>query len=198
MKQKNRSIVFIVGGLLVMAGIYIAITFNSLVAKEEKVKLQWNEVQNVYQRRLALIPNLVNVVKGQADFEQSTLQQIAEARNKASQITLSNNEISSDKYQVQKASQDALAAAANRLILVIEKYPVLKGTDAFAGLQTQLEGTERRVKVARKDFNDAVANYNKSVRGFPSSLVAGLLGFEDKKGFEADAGNDKSVEIKFN
>lgn len=198
MKQKNRAIVFIVGGLLVMAGIYIAVTFNSLVAKEEKVKLQWNEVQNVYQRRLSLIPNLVNVVKGQADFEQGTLQKIAEARNKASQITFSNNEISSDKYQQQKASQDTLAAAANRLIMVIEKYPVLKGTDAFAGLQTQLEGTERRVKVARKDFNDAVATYNKSVRGFPSSMVAGLLGFEEKKGFEADAGNDKSVEIKFN
>jgi LemA protein len=160
--------------------------------------LQWNEVQNVYQRRLALIPNLVNVVKGQADFEQNTLQQIAEARNKASQVTFSDNEISSDKYQQQKASQDSLAAAANRLILVIEKYPVLKGTDAFAGLQTQLEGTERRVKIARKDFNEAVADYNKSVRGFPSGLVAGLLGFHEKKGFEADAGNEKTVEIKFN
>lgn len=198
MKQTKSPIVFIVVAILALIGIYIAITYNSLVAKEEKVKLQWNEVQNVYQRRLALIPNLVNVVKGQADFEQTTLQKIVEARNKASQITFSANEISSDKYQQQKASQDSLAVAANRLILVIEKYPVLKGTDAFAGLQTQLEGTERRVKVARKDFNEAVADYNKSVRGFPSSLVAGLLGFNEKKGFEADAGNEKNVEIKFN
>jgi LemA protein len=198
MKQRKSPVVFIVIAVIVLIGIYMAITYNSLVSKEEKVKLQWNEVQNVYQRRLALIPNLVNVVKGQADFEQTTLQKIAEARNKASQVTFSDNEISSDKYQQQKASQDSLASAANRLILVIEKYPVLKGTDAFAGLQTQLEGTERRVKVARKDFNEAVADYNKSVRGFPSSLVAGILGFNEKNGFEADAGNEKTVEIKFN
>jgi LemA protein len=195
--QQKRFSGYIVGGvILLILVVWIATSYNSLVKKQETVKLKWSEVQNTYQRRLDLIPNLVNVVKGVSEFEQTTLQKIAEARSNALN-GLSNNEITANNYQRQQALQDTLASNANRLIVVIEKYPVLKGTAAYSGLQTQLEGTERRIRVARNDFNDAVATYNKKVRSFPTNLIAGLFGFKKKEGFEAVAGSDKAVEIKF-
>jgi len=196
MNKKNYS-GYIVGGILVVVGIWLITTFNVLVKKDEKVKLQWNEVQNSYQRRLDLIPNLVNVVKGGADFEQTTLIKISEARSKATSVTVTANDVDASKYNEQSAAQDELAAAANRLIIAVEKYPELQGAKAFAGLQTQLERTELRIKVARKDFNAAIADYNKSVKTFPTKLVASVLGFPAKEGFQSDAGADKSVEIKF-
>lgn len=195
MLNKRRT-TFIAGGILVLLILYSVVTYNSLVTKEEKVKLQWAEVQNVYQRRLDLIPNLVNVVKGAAGFEQGTLIAISEARAKALS-GLNNTDLSADNYKKQSELQDSLAATANRVIVMIENYPVLKGTNAYRGLQVQLEGTERRIKYARNDFNEAVATYNKKVRGFPSSMVAGLFGFKKKEGFEAAAGTDKAIEIKF-
>ena len=196
MQQKKFS-GYIVGGVILLVLIIWGVTTrNSLVSKEEKIKLQWSEVQSTYQRRLDLIPNLVNVVKGVSNFEQTTLENIAAARAKALN-GLSNNEITGDNYQNQKQLQDSLAAASNRMIILIEKYPTLKGTAAYSGLQTQLEGTERRIKVARNDFNEAVAGYNKKVRGFPTNILAGLFGFKKKDGFEAVAGSDKAVEIKF-
>ena len=187
---------FIIGGIVLVLVIYIVSAYNSLVKKQEKVKQQWSEVQNTYQRRLDLIPNLVNVVKGVSGFEQTTLEKIAEARSKA-EAGLANNDLSAGNYQQQKTLQDTLAAAANRIVVLIEKYPELKGTAAYAGLQTQLEGTERRIKVARNDFNASVATYNRAVRNFPSSLVAGVFGFKVKEGFEAEAGSENAVEIKF-
>ncbi len=194
MNKKSYSS-YIIGGLLVVVGIWLITTYNALVKKDEKVKLQWNEVQNAYQRRLDLIPNLVNVVKGGADYEQTTLQKIAEARAKATSINVTG--INAENYQQQVAAQDELAAAANRLIVAVEKYPELQGAKAFSGLQTQLERTELRIKIARKDFNAAIAEYNKSVKTFPTKLITGLFGFPAKEGFKSDAGADKSVEIKF-
>ena len=188
---------FIIGGILVVIGIFFIVTYNSLVKKEEKVKLQWNEIQNAYQRRMDLIPNIVNVVKGVSDFEQTTLQQIAEARSKAASLNINTKDVSADEFNKQSEAQNNLASATNNLIIRIEKYPTLKGTAAYSGLQTQLEGTERRVKVARQDFNDAINIYNRSVRGFPTNLVAGILGFKTKDGFQSDAGADRSIEIKF-
>lgn len=188
---------YIIGGILILLGIFLMVTYNSLVKKEEQVKLKWNEVQNSYQRRIDFIPNVVNIVKGQADFEQTTLQQLTEARAKAAAVTVSGNELTADKFNQQTAAQDGLAAATNRLLITVEKYPELKGAAAFKGLQTQLEGTERRIKVARKDFNVAIADYNSSVRSFPTKVVAGLFGFKPREGFESDAGADKNVEIKF-
>ncbi len=196
MNKKSYS-GYIIGGILVVVGIWLITTYNALVKKDEKVKLQWNEVQNAYQRRLDLIPNLVNVVKGGADFEQTTLQKIAEARSKATAVTVSANDVNALKYNQQSAAQDELAAAANRLIIAVEKYPDLQGAKAFSGLQTQLERTELRIKIARKDFNAAIAEYNKSVKTFPTKLITGLFGFPAKEGFQSDAGADKSVEIKF-
>ena len=188
---------YIIGGILILLGIFLMVTYNSLVKKEEQVKLKWNEVQNSYQRRIDFIPNVVNIVKGQADFEQTTLQQLTEARAKAAAVTVSGNELTADKFNQQTAAQNGLAAATNRLLITVEKYPELKGAAAFKGLQTQLEGTERRIKVARKDFNVAIADYNSSVRSFPTKVVAGLFGFKPREGFESDAGADKNVEIKF-
>lgn len=197
MQQKKFSGYIVGGAILLVLLTWIITSYNSFVKKQEKVKLQWSEVQNTYQRRLDLIPNLVNVVKGVSDFEQTTLEKITEARSRAIS-GLSNDELTAENYQQQKRLQDTLAAAANRLIIQIERYPALKGTAAYAGLQTQLEGTERRIKVARNDFNEAVADYNKKVRGFPSNLVAGIFGFNRKEGFEAVSGTEKAVEINFN
>ncbi|MEP7110530.1 MAG: LemA family protein [Ferruginibacter sp.] len=196
--NKNRYSGYIIGGIIVVISIWAITTFNALVKREEKVKLQWNEVQNAYQRRIDLIPNVVNIVKGQADFEQATLVRITEARAKASSVNITSGEPTADKYNQQVAAQDELASAANRLVIAVEKYPELRGTAAFEGLQTQLEGTERRIKVARKDFNGAIADYNSSVKSFPTKIVAGVFGFHPKEGFQSDAGADKSVEIKFN
>jgi LemA protein len=195
--NKKRYPVFIAGGIVVVLAIFFVVSYNGLVKKEEKVKNQWAEVQNAYQRRMDLIPNLVNVVKGNANYEQTTLEKVVEARSKAASVTVSSNDISAGSYNEQAKAQDELAASANRLIITVEKYPELKGTEAFKGLQVQLEGTERRIKVARKDFNEAVQNYNTSVRSFPTSLSAGLFGFKAKDGFSADAGADKATEIKF-
>lgn len=196
MQKKNFTGYIVGGAVLLILVIWIFTSYNSLIKKEEKVKLQWSEVQNTYQRRIDLIPSLVNVVKGVSDFEQTTLEKIAEARSRALS-GLSNNELTGENYQQQKQLQDTLALAANRMIIQIEKYPTLKGTAAYSGLQTQLEGTERRIKVARNDFNAAIAAYNRKVRSFPTNILAGLFGFKKKEGFEAVAGTDKSVEIKF-
>jgi LemA protein len=194
--NKKRYSGYIVGAVLVLLGIFIITTYNGLVKKEEKVSQQWNEVQSAYQRRTDLIPNLVNVVKGQADFEQTTLQKVAEARAKAGSVT-TTSELSAENYHKQNAAQNELASATNQLIAVVEKYPTLQGTEAFRGLQTQLEGTERRIKFSRKDFNDAIAAYNSSVRSFPTNLVAGIFGFKSKEGFISDAGAERAIEIKF-
>jgi len=194
--QKKKYTGFWVGGFIVLIGIFMMGTYNALIKKEEVVKKQWSEIQNTYQRRIDLIPNLVNVVKGVSDFEQGTLEKIAEARSNALR-GLSGSDLTAENYQNQKKLQDTLATVTNRLIIQIEKYPSLKGTEAYSGLQTQLEGTERRIKVARNDFNEAVNSYNKKVRSFPVNLVAGILGFKKKVGFEAASGSDKSVEIKF-
>ena len=189
---------YIIAAVLSILVLYAIVTYNGLVKKEELVKKQWNEVNSAYQRRIDLIPSLVNVVKGQADFEQTVLQQLTAARAKASSTTAGSGEISSDNFNKQAAAQNDLANAASRLLITVEKYPTLKGTEAFAGLQTQLEGTERRIKVARKDFNAAIADYNSAVKSFPVNIVGALFGFKAKEGFASDAGADKSTDIKFN
>ncbi|HNJ94650.1 MAG TPA: LemA family protein [Ferruginibacter sp.] len=194
---KQKSSWLIIGVVVAIVVVYLITTFNSLVKKEERIKLQWNEVQNAYQRRLNLIPNIVNVVKGVSDFEQTTLEKIAEARSKAASVTFSGDNVTAGDVQKQSGVQNELAVATNNLIIQIEKYPSLKGTAAYAGLQTQLEGTERRIKVARQDFNEAINSYNSAVRAFPAKLVAGMLGFKIKEGFQSDAGAEKPVEIKF-
>jgi LemA protein len=148
-------------------------------------------VQNTYQRRLDLLPNLVNVVKGSSEFEQSTLIDIV--RSRASKVNVE----AGLSVEQQQAVQDSFASATNRVLAVIESYPDLKGTQAYATLQAQIEGTERRIKFARTDYNAAVADYNKKVRSFPTNLIASVFGFSRAAGFNADQGADRAVEIKF-
>lgn len=196
MKKKNYTS-YILTAIITVVGIFLITTYNSLVNKDEKVKLQANEVQNAYQRRLDLIPNLVNVVKGVSDFEQNTLVEITNARSKAMTVNFNTTNKTADEFNKANDAQNSLATATNNLIISIEKYPVLKGSSAYAGLQTQLEGTERRIKIARKDFNEAINVYNSAVRTFPTKLVAGIFGFNEKKGFKADEGAETITEIKF-
>lgn len=195
--NKRKYSGFIAGGIFLLLVLFAVITYNKLVKAEEKVQLQWNEVNNVYQRRMDLVPNLVNIVKGQADYEKETFVKITEARSKAIAVTTTTNDPTAANIEASDKAQNELATAANRVIAVIEKYPELKGTEAFRGLQTQLEGTERRVKFARKDFNEAVASYNSAIRSFPTNLIAGIFGFKTKTGFQSDTDADKAVEIKF-
>ncbi len=182
--------------ILIIAGIYVMSVFNNLVKEDELVKKNFSELQATYQRRLDLLPNLVNVVKANADFEQTVLQQVTEARALAMQVTQTSLPQGGDFAKLESA-QGELANATNRLLAVIENYPNLKATDAFLKLQTQIEGTERRIKIARNDFNSAVQSYNQSVRSIPTSLVAGMFGFKQKEGFQADGGASQPPEIKF-
>ena len=183
--------------ILVLLVIYFIVTYNALIKKEEKVKQDWSELQNTYQRRLDLIPNLVSVVKGVSEFERSVLQKVAEARSNA-MAGIQQQELNAENYSKQKRLQDSLAANVNRLIVLIEAYPELQATRSYLALQDQLAGTERRIVVAAKDFNESVYNYNKSVRAFPTNIVAGITGFKQKEGFESVAGAEKPVEVKFN
>lgn len=189
--MQGKKIVYIIIALLAVMALFLVPTYNGLVKKDEQVKLQWNEVQNVYQRRLDLVPNLVQIVKGGADYEQTTLQKIAEARAAAA------SGVTSNAYDAQTKAQNEVATATNRLLINVENYPDLQGTRAFKDLQVQLEGTERRVKFARKDFNAAIATYNSSVRSFPTSIAAKLFGFASRDGFTSDAGAENAVEINF-
>jgi LemA protein len=178
--QRKRYTGYIIGGIFVLLGLFTILSYNSLVKKEEAIKNKWANVQASYQRRLDLIPSLVNVVKG-ADAMRS----------------LVTTDVTTESINKQERLQDTMAAAANRVIVAIEKYPTLKGTAAYSGLQTQLEGTERRIKFARNEFNTAVNEYNNKVRSFPGNITAALFGFKRKEGFVADAGADKAVEINF-
>ena len=193
--NKKRRLAIIIGAVVLVLAIFLVTSYNSLVKKDEKVSLQWNEVQNAYQRRLDLIPNIVTTVRGGAEFEQNTLVKVTEARSRAASVNVTG--LSAESYAAQTAAQDELAAVANRLLITVEKYPELQGTRAFKTLQTQLERTELRIKMARKDFNEAIRDYNSSARNFPMSLAAGLFGFKPKPGFIADAGAEQATEIKF-
>lgn len=192
--QSKKTVYLILGGAVLLILVYAGVTYNGLVKKQELVNKQWAEVQSTYQRRLDLVGNLVNVVKGVSEFEQGTLEKVAEARANAL-----NGGGSTDLADAasQNRQQDSVAAAVNRLIVVVERYPTLKGTAAYSGLQTQLEGTERRIKIARQDFNAAVASYNTAVRSSTSGIIARMFGFKVKEGFTADAGTEQSVGIKF-
>ena len=186
----KRGTIIIISVLVLLTG-WVVITYNRLVKKEEEVNFRWNEVQNVYQRRLDLIPNVVSLVKGSADFEKTTLEKIAQARSSRPV------NIDASSYEKQVEVQDDLAQTLNRLIISSEAYPQLQSTRAFSDLQVDLVGTERRIKIARKDFNFAVADFNSSVKSFPTNLVAGVLGFPAKEGFSSVEGAEKAVEIKF-
>lgn len=182
--------------IIALLAIFFYTTYNSLVKKEENVTKTWNNVQSDYQRRLDLIPNLVSTVRASSEYEKDVLVKLAEARAKATGVNVSGSPTYDDYKKTEEANAE-VAASANRVIAVIEKYPDIKTTTSFVRLQDQLIGTERRIKFSRKDFNEAIMGYNTSVRSFPSSIVASVLGFKIKEGFQADMGTDKAPEIIF-
>lgn len=171
--------------------------YNKMVSLDENVKKTWAEVQNQYQRRADLIPNLVGTVKGAANFEQKTLTDVIEARAKATQMTVKAEELSPEKLQEFQAAQGQLSQALGRLMMITENYPDLKANQNFRDLQTQLEGTENRITVARKDFNTSVENYNSSVRKFPTNLMASIFDLKTRPTFEADAAAQKVPSVQF-
>lgn len=186
-------IVGVVGAVLVLMG---AGTYNGLVNADENVNKAWSDVGSQYQRRYDLVPNLVQTVKGAADFERTTLQAVVDARARVGQISFKEAPTASQLQSFQ-AAQDDLGGALSRLLVTVENYPELKATQAFIDLQAQLEGTENRIAVARSDFNQAVADYNKIRRGFPAVLFAGLMGFESRSGFESVPGAEKAPKVDF-
>jgi LemA protein len=196
MSTKNLTLIVIAALVLLLGGCGCN-GYNGLVTLDETVKNKWANVESDYQRRSDLIPNLVNTVKGEANFEQTTLQNVISARASATQVKLDANDLSPEKIQQYQAAQGQLTQALGKLLMVTENYPNLRANDAFRGLQTQLEGTENRIKVARNDFNDAVAAYNVKARTFPNNIFAGLFGFKTKEGFKAEAGSEKAPEVKF-
>ena len=171
--------------------------YNRLVEQDEAINQQWAQVENAYQRRADLIPNLVNTVKGYADFEQETLTQVIEARSKATSVNVNPENLSPESIQNFQAAQDQLSSALSRLMVVVERYPDLKANQNFLELQAQLEGTENRIAFERKKFNDAVATYNTSVRRFPRNIIASIFGFDRKGYFEAEQGADEAPEVNF-
>jgi LemA protein len=195
--KSSTIITFSVLGLLLIFLFWGCNGYNGLVKQDEVVKNAWNNVQSDYQRRADLIPNLVNTVKGEANFEQTTLQNVIEARSKATQMKVDPENLTPEKIKEFQAAQGQLSQALGRLLMITENYPNLKANEAFRNLQTQLEGTENRIKVARNDFNAAVKDYNVKVRSFPMNLLAGMFGFSQKEGFTAEQGSEKAPEVKF-
>ena len=190
----KKFIPIILIGILVVWAISIN---NGLIEKEEQVEEAWAQVENVYQRRADLIPNLVATVKGAAKFEQETLTQVTEARAKATSTTIDPSNLSPEAIQQFQAAQDGLSSALSKLMVVVERYPELKATQSFIELHVQLEGTENRIAVERKRFNEVVRVYNTARRRFPASLFASIFGFDKKGYFQSAPGADKAPEVSF-
>jgi len=195
----NKSLIILLAllGAIVLLGVNACSSYNNMVSKQENVSKAWAQVENVYQRRMDLIPNLVNTVKGAANFEQETLEKVIAARASATQIKVDPNKLTPESIQKFQASQGELSQALGRLMVVMEQYPQLKATQNFSELQTQLEGTENRISVERQSFNTVVQDYNSYIRKFPQVLYAGIFGFDKKGYFEADQGAEKAPEVKF-
>ncbi len=195
MRPLVAALVLISLGLIVFVG--GCSNYNSFVTLDENVKQSWGQVQSAYQRRADLIPNLVNTVKGYANFEQQTLTQVVEARAKATSVQIDPSNITPEKLKEFQSAYGEMNSALSRLLVTVEKYPDLKANQNFLELQAQLEGTENRIKVERDNFNKAVTEYNKKVRQFPGTLFAGIFGFGQRAQFEAEASAQNAPKVEF-
>lgn len=193
MKKSTIIILAVVGIVLIWA----VVGYNGLVSADEAVNTAWSNVENQYQRRADLIPNLVSTVKGYAAHEQQTLDAVTEARTRATQITISAEELTEEKLQEYQAAQGELGTALGRLLAITEAYPDLKANRNFLELQAQLEGTENRISVERRNFNDVAREYNTSIRSFPKNILAGMFGFEARPYFEAAEGAAEVPAVQF-
>ena len=191
-------IALIVVAAIVFIGIMWGVrTNNRMIAAEEGVSAAWAQVENVYQRRMDLIPNLVSTVKGAADFEKGTLEAVIDARSKATSVQVDANSLTDANIAAFQKAQDGLSSALSRLMVTVERYPELKSTDNFRDLQAQLEGTENRITVERNKFNEVVKSYNTMIRKFPNSMIADMGGFEKKGYFTAKEGAENAPEVNF-
>ncbi len=191
-----KRIFVILAGLLVTMS-FSSCGYNTLVSLDENVKGKWAQVENAYQRRADLIPNLVNTVKGAANFEQETLTQVIEARSRATSVTVDPENLTPEALQQFQQTQDGLSQSLGRLLVTVERYPELKANQNFLELQAQLEGTENRISTERRAFNEATQQYNTAVRKFPNNIMAGIFGFKQKGHFTAAAGAETAPEVQF-
>jgi len=192
----NKSSIIIIAVIAIVA-IWAITGYNGLVNKDESVANSWANVEAAYQRRADLIPQLVNTVKGYANHEKSTLDAVVSARTKATQMTVSVDDLTEENIQKYQEAQGEVGAAISRLLAITENYPDLKANENFSELQAQLEGTENRINEVRKTYNASVKEYNVSVRKFPGNILAGMFGFERKSEFKADEGASKAPEVNF-
>ncbi|MFD2553951.1 LemA family protein [Sphingobacterium tabacisoli] len=188
--------------LIAIVGLFTALSFsscgyNTMVSKDENVKAKWAQVENAYQRRADLIPNLVSTVKGAAQHEQGTLTAVVEARAKATSVSVNPENLTEESIAEFQKTQDALSQSIGRLLVSVEAYPDLKANQSFQELQAQLEGTENRISVERRAYNEAVQDYNTTVRSFPNNIMAGMFGFKSKGTFQATEGADKAPTVSF-
>jgi LemA protein len=195
--KKTWIILAVVAVMLLLAYSSVKSSYNNMVTMQEGVTAQWSQVENVYQRRSDLIPNLVNTVKGYADFEKETLTQVIEARAKATAVNINPDKLDAQSIQNFQNAQSGLSSALSKLMVVVEKYPDLKANQGFLDLQAQLEGTENRITVERQKFNQSAQTYNTFIRTFPKNIFAGMFGFEKMSYFEAEKGAEKAPEVKF-
>src|SRR6476620_11430786 len=189
--------------LLIILGLVVILLFwgcgscNGMVTQDETVKNAWNKVQSDYQRRADLIPNLVNTVKGEANFERGTLNDVINARARATSMQINPDNLTDENIQKFQQAQTQLSGSLSRLLVTVEQYPNLRANDAFRNLQTQLEGTENRIKVSRNDFNGSVQDYNSYIRPFPRNIYASLWGFSPKGYFQSDPGSENAPKVNF-
>lgn len=193
-----KKILWIVLIAIVGLGSYSLTKYNDLMRAEEDINSVWGNVESAYQRRADLIPNLVNAVKGQANFEKETLTAVMDARSKATAVTINPNTATEDEMAKFQAAQQDVNSSLSRLLVTVEKYPELKAHEGFLNLQAQLEGTENRINTERNNFNAAVKEYNKQVREMPTKIAAMIMGFKAKPQFKAESGAEKAPVVNFN
>lgn len=195
MKKSLPWIIVIV--ILLAIFLWVKNAYNSIVSADEKTSASWAQVENVYQRRADLIPNLVATVKGYAEHESSTLQAVIDARSKASQVTVDPTKLDAESIERFQQSQGELGSALSRLMVSVERYPDLKANQNFLDLQAQLEGTENRIAVERKNFNEAAQSFNTMIRRFPTNIIANIFNFETKGYFKASEGAETAPVVEF-
>ena len=192
----KKSTIILVAVIAALA-MWVISAYNGMVKMDESVSTAWSNVGNQYQRRTDLIPNLVNTVKGYAAHEKETFEAVVSARSKATQMTVDPENLTPEKLQEYQKAQGEIGAALGRLLAITENYPELKANENFKELQAQLEGTENRISVERRNFNEVARTYNTSIRTFPKSILAGIFGFDKRPYFEAEEGANKAPEVKF-
>lgn len=193
--MKKTGIIVI--AVVVLLAIFCISSYNSMVSQDEAVGTAWSNVENQYQRRADLIPNLVNTVKGYAAHEKETFDAVVSARAKATQMSVDIDDLTPEKLAAYQRAQGEIGSALGRLLAVTENYPELKANENFKELQAQLEGTENRISVERRKFNETAREYNTSIRRFPKNIFAGIFGFEKRPYFEAEEGAEQAPEVKF-